>query len=162
MNLITYPNPILQKKCFPITMFDDSLAVIVKEMLLDCQNFHGYALAAPQVGLLQSFFVSVLPGFPEFVANPVISNPIGTVRHKEACLSIPDVWAWTERHAEFDLIYQDITGAQHTIHVVELAAIMAQHEIDHLNGELFVDKLNAFEKNKIIGKLNKMRSKKSS
>lgn len=162
MKLITYPNPILTKKCFAVTMFDDSLKTIVKEMLSDCQNFHGYALAAPQVGLSQSFFVSVLPDFPEFIANPVIRNPIGSVRHKEACLSIPDIWAWTERYAEFDLEYQDINGNHQKTHLVELAAIMCQHEIDHLNGELFVDKLSSFEKNKIIGKLNKMRLKKSS
>lgn len=172
MELLTYPNKKLKQICEPLDYkdfnelnFHNNLSYMSK-MVVEC---NGYALAAPQVGIMKRFFVlSAVGDFkdeeladkPKYICNPRIVNPTGTRKFKEGCLSFPGIFAWVERHDKFTLIYQDQFGDEKECNAEGLFATICQHEIDHLNGELFIDKMSSWEKDKIMKKVNKLRKKK--
>jgi peptide deformylase len=97
-----------------------------------------------------------------YLINPIISN-ISTkeFKYKEGCLSIPRVNGWVSRPSSFDVTFQDVNGKVHTEHIQDTSkdvyGIIVQHEIDHLNGKLFIDKLNNFDMMKLTNKINKLR-----
>lgn len=158
-----FPDSILTQKCEPVTEFTDEFRKHLQMMQIHTHIFQGYALAAPQIGINKRYFTvsdsKDLSGSPKYVINPEITHASGTRRYKESCLSLPGIAAWNKRHDKFVLKYQDEFGVQkeHLCH--GLFATVAQHEIDHLDGILFFERLDSFEKNKIIGQINKMRKK---
>lgn len=165
MKLHLYPEVVLTKCCEPVKNdeFTDEFRKHLEMMKIHTHIFMGFALAAPQIGINKRYFTvsdsKDLTGTPKYIINPEITNPQGTRRFKESCLSLPDIWAWVKRHDKFTLQYQDEFGEKKTFDCSGLFAIVVQHEIDHLDGVLFIDRLDSFEKNKIIGQVNKMRKK---
>lgn len=174
LKLVKYPNKILTVPCKEEILFDLRLHKQIEEMHKAVVEFHGFALAANQVGFNNRVFVvaespRLIEGYenlnneplefrwPKVVINPEIIDPQGETKYKESCLSIPDVSAWNKRHKSFILKYKDEFGAMHQTLANGLFAIVCQHEIDHLDGKLFVDSLDFFEKSKIQKKLNKLR-----
>jgi len=127
-------------------------------------------MAAPQVGelkrivVIRSGFDNIKNYYPKYLVNPIISEEYGKSRYKEGCLSVPGVYAYVNRCNQFLLDYQDLDG---TIHHIEITNVqkdffgtVVMHEIDHLNGIEFIDRLDPIEKNKISKKLNKLRKRK--
>jgi peptide deformylase len=164
MSILTYPNPFLRKVCQPVTVFDDNLITIIDKMRKEVVEAKGEALAANQIGIDLRIFV-LSPYYrdvavPHTVINPEIIDPTGSIRYTEGCLSIPGVRANKARYQRFILKYQDETGTQKTFDTKEFYAIVVQHEIEHLNGKLFIDDLSPIEANRIANKINKLRAKK--
>jgi peptide deformylase len=165
LTLKLYPDNVLRKMCEPVTQteFTDEFRKHLEMMKIHTHIFNGYALAAPQIGVTKRYFTvsdsKDLVGTPKIVINPEITNPQGTRRYRESCLSLPDITAWNKRIDTFTLLYQDEFGEKKSFECTGLFAIVVQHEIDHLDGILFIDKLDSFEKNKVIGQVNKMRKK---
>jgi len=163
LTLVQYPNSVLTKKCEPVTAFTDEFREHLKMMQIHTHIFQGYALAAPQIGISQRYFTVAdskeLKGVPKYIINPEITESSGQTKYKESCLSLPGISAWNKRFESFTLLYQDEFGVKKSFVCSGLAAIIFQHEIDHLDGILFFERLDSFDKNKIIGKINKMRRK---
>jgi len=177
MKTLFYPDKILREKSEPVTEFTDLLKTFARHLLIHCRRHGGLAMAAPQVGLLYRIIVvdtDLLDhvyktsynklSYPQQMFNPEIINPTGKIRYKEGCLSCPGAYAWVNRYDAFTLKYQTDEGVSKTIDIKcaigDPFGIVVQHEIDHLNGTLFIDKLDFIEKNKVIKGMNKFREKK--
>ncbi len=132
---------ILTKKCKEVKVFDKKLAILLDDMYETMQKHDGVGLAAPQVGILKrAFVVDIGEGKIEIV-NPVIVKAEGSQIGQEGCLSVPDVWGDVERPNEVTLEGFDRSGNKITVSGTELLARAFCHEYDHLNGELFTDKI---------------------
>jgi peptide deformylase len=177
MRTVYYPNKLLTEKCEKVEKFDTVIQTFARHLLIHCRRQGGLGLAAPQVGLLYRIVVVdteiidnaystdyVKKDYPNKLFNPVISNTSGKIRYKEGCLSIPGVFAWVDRYQAFTINYQDENGNEKKLDVTcapgDPYGIVLQHEVDHLDGVQFIDRLNFFEKDKIINKMNKFREKK--
>lgn len=178
LEIVKYPSPILKKIAKPVVEFDNSLREIVKNMLFTMYNAPGIGLAAPQVGHSLRFFVldiwydrekvTLHDGTEEFrlsnftpmvFINPVLREKKGEILYEEGCLSVPGIYEEIKRYEEVTLDFQDLDGAHHTIAADELLAICFQHENDHLDGIVFVEKLNLLKKQLILKKIQKKQKK---
>lgn len=164
--IYTYPDPVLAKVAEPVTVFDDKLALLVKNMLYTMYHAPGIGLAAPQVGSSLRFFVVDVDYerdeidtpvgeseiefsnlAPKVFINPEILQMDGQTVFKEGCLSVPDIYEEVQRAETITLRYQDLKGQTHELHAEGLLAICLQHENDHLNGVVFIDRLSSLKKN---------------
>lgn len=149
-------HPVLRQPARPLESEEiaaEGLASLIHDMLETLQDASGLGLAAPQVHVgLQLVVVNIPPGNenPEFagmengvLVNPVVT-PIGEEKFRlwEGCLSIPDLMGEVQRHAAVRVDYLDRTGRLCTVEAKGLAAAVFQHEIDHLDGRLFVDRMD--------------------
>lgn len=169
MKTLIYPNKRLKLKSAEITEFDFQVREFAHQLFDHCVENNGLGMAAPQVDkqirlvVIRNDLDKIDNKYPRFLLNPKISNPQGKVRHKEGCLSVPKVFAWVERYYSFDLTYHTLEGFGQKIKIEnardDLFGIVIQHEIDHLDGIEFIDKLDRFEKDKVIKALNKLRKK---
>jgi peptide deformylase len=137
-----YPDVALKMKARPVERFDDDLRGLVERMKRLMQEAHGIGLAAPQVGILQRVFVFT-PG-PEQVAavvNPeIVEQSEETATADEGCLSIQGVLVPVERAARVTVAGRDETGAEVRFELDDIYARAAQHEADHLDGVLIIDR----------------------
>lgn len=144
-------DPILRRKTRPVESFDESLARFVDDLMATMYDAEGVGLAAPQVGdgrRVTVIDVSERRDGTEAIAlvNPVILDARGTVESEEGCLSIPGVVETIERAAEVVVEYRDPAGEPQRIEGAGLLARALQHEIDHLDGVLFIDRLGALKR----------------
>ena len=149
--ILTYPNPLLKKKSAPVTIITDSVRKLVQDMVDTMYAAPGIGLAAPQIGVLQRIIVIDISGKndpPDLIVaiNPVIVHAEGEAYEEEGCLSVPDYAANVRRHAEVIVTALDIDGNERTWKTDDLLAIAFQHEIDHLEGILFVDHLSTLKR----------------
>jgi peptide deformylase len=159
--ILIVPDPTLRKTARAVTPADKAeIAALIPKMFATMYKAPGIGLAAPQVGKLLR--VVVIDLAPEKVPAPlVLINPeiIAASEEKatreEGCLSLPDQYADVTRPAWVKVKYQDEQGAKHEIEGTELLAACLQHEIDHLNGVLFVDYLSSLKRNILLRKLAK-------
>ena len=150
----TYPDPVLRKKTTRVERIDSSLDLLIKDMVETMHAAPGVGLAANQVGVpLQLAVIDLSTREDEGQRHPllVIINPEilameGSVIEEEGCLSIPDYSEKVKRAAWIKVRAQDRTGKQFELETEGLMAKALQHEIDHLNGLLFVDKLSPLKK----------------
>lgn len=162
MEVIKYGNLTLKEQAKEIDQFDDELKNIADHMYETMIKEDGIGLAAPQVNLLIRLIVIDLG--EEFerldLVNPVILEASDeTESANEGCLSIPGVYAPVERSAKLKVKAQDLTGESFTIEAEGLLARAIQHELDHLNGVLFVDRISKLDKLKLKGDLKKIKKK---
>lgn len=156
-----YPDPVLRKVARPVTAADmDEVRALVPSMLATMYKAPGIGLAATQVGnLLRVMVADVSPEgehHPLVLINPeLISHSTETATQQEGCLSIPDQYADVTRPARVKMRYEDMTGAKQEIEAEGLLSACLQHELDHLNGVLFVDYLSALKRNMLLRKLAK-------
>lgn len=160
-----FPDPILIAPCKEInfdtwfdTMWDPS---IVSDLTALCVKHHGYAIAAPQVGeTLRYFVLRPNPDFPKsaptLVMNPTITNLKGDIRFRESCLSIPGFFASLNRPDSFTLNYVGADGKPASYQCRGLLARVVQHELDHLDGMLFTDRLVGKSRDDAIALLKRM------
>jgi peptide deformylase len=159
--ILIVPNPVLRKICRAVTPADAAQVTrLIPQMFEAMYKAPGIGLAAPQVGVLLRLVVMDLA--PEKVPTPkVLINPeiIAASDEKatreEGCLSLPDQYADVTRPAWVKVKFQDEAGQRHEIEGDGLLAACLQHEIDHLNGVLFVDYLSSLKRNMLLRKLAK-------
>ena len=164
--IITYPDPVLSTKATEVTEFTPDLHELVKNMLFTMYNAPGIGLAAPQIGLGKRIFVLDvdydrevvtnsagkeevrLSGFrPKVFINPIISGTSGTTTYEEGCLSVPGVYEEVKRFESIHVKYQDLNGNTHEMSADDLMSICIQHENDHLDGIVFIERLSNLKKN---------------
>ena len=163
LEIIKVPDPLLRGVSKPVESFDDRLGKLVADMLSTMYDAPGVGLAAVQVAVPRRLIVidtakpEEEPPRPMAIINPQIVEIVGDeVRlHEEGCLSIPDVYAEIERPNSVRVVYQDATGARREMLAEGLLARVVQHEIDHLNGKLFIDYLSRLKRDRIVKKMIK-------
>jgi peptide deformylase len=165
--IVLAPDPVLKAKAKPIDQVDDSIRQLMDDMLETMYAAPGIGLAANQIGVLKRVLVLDVardgePPQPIGMANPEIvwqSDEMST--YNEGCLSLPDHYADITRPAEVKVRYLDREGKSREMAADGLLATCVQHEIDHLNGVLFVDHLSALKRNMILKKLVKLKKQRA-
>ena len=163
--ILCYPEPLLKQKSVPVTEFNDELKQLAENMVETMYAAPGVGLAAPQVGVLQRLIVLDCSGSEEpadllIAVNPEIVGGEGESVEEEGCLSVPGYWASVKRTATATLRYQDVDGNTHERTADGLLAIGMQHEVDHLEGILFVDRLSPLKRQIFRKKFTKMMKEK--
>jgi peptide deformylase len=178
LRITLYEEPILRTKGKKITSFDQSLRDLVQEMIATMKAAHGIGIAAQQVGhALQVCIVDVseceddfdyvLDGrrppldliMPLAVVNPELEFPDGpSTVYEEGCLSFPGINGDVKRPDEVRLKYQDLDGNPHTIECNGIFGRCIQHEVDHLNGILFIDRMHKKTRKKLEDRLQEMKA----
>jgi len=159
LEVLKYPDPNLRRGGEAVTEFDETLAETAADMLHTMYNYRGVGLAAPQVGLHINLLVLNQEGDadqPEeelVMVNPEVISRKTLEFGEEGCLSFPGIYAEVERHKSVVVKYQDLTGAELTAKFEDFQARIVLHEIDHLQGALFVDRVSAAERIRVRGKL---------
>lgn len=146
LKIIQYPHPTLRHKSRPLKRVDAELRGIIRQMFELMYAANGVGLAANQVDLPYRFFVANLEGKAgkgdELVfINPVLSRPKGTAEAEEGCLSLPGLYAQVVRPERVTIEAYDLSGNPVRIEADGLLARVVQHETDHLEGKLFIDRL---------------------
>lgn len=147
--LVIYPDPILSRKCAEVTEFSGQLGQLVADMLETMYHEEGIGLAAPQIGADARVFVSDISrdgSEPLCIVNPVIVKREGTMQMDEGCLSIPGYRAKVTRAAAVRVEGFDAEGTPLVVEAEGLQAVCIQHEIDHLDGVLFIDHLSQLKR----------------
>lgn len=145
LRILHYPNPILRQPARTVETFDEGLAELARRMLVLMHELQGVGLAAPQVGVSIRLFVCNPTGEPrdDLVAvNPVLTDLSGAEEKPEGCLSIPGVTVQMRRAFRACLRAQDARGAALELSGEDLRARVWQHETDHLNGVLIIDRMS--------------------
>lgn len=161
--IVIAPDPRLRVKCVPVTMVDGALRRLADTMLEMMHAAPGIGLAAPQVADTRRLIVVDVARAEEKpdplrLANPEIVWRSPELRlAEEGCLSLPDQYAEVERAAAVTVRYMDMDGAMQEIGAEGLLAACLQHEIDHLDGVLFVDHLTALRRNIILRRMKKLK-----
>ncbi|NLK08791.1 MAG: peptide deformylase [Firmicutes bacterium] len=132
---------VLREKAQPVPQITKRIRRLVKDMLETMEAAEGVGLAAPQVGVSQRIIVLDVGDGPIVLINPKISEASGSDIDVEGCLSVPNVWGYVERAAQVVVTGLDEDGKSVRIQGEELLARALQHEIDHLDGVLFIDKM---------------------
>jgi peptide deformylase len=159
--ILIEPDPILRKKCESLEQVDDDVRKLMKEMLETMYEAPGIGLAAVQVGILKRLIVIDISKDKEkrnplFFVNPkIVHQSKETSIYEEGCLSLPGQFAEIERPAKCVLKYINYNGNEEELKAEGLLATCIQHEVDHLNGILFIDYLSKLKKDMIIKKLVK-------
>jgi len=166
IKIYTYPDPVLKKNAEPVENIDEGLQEIIDQMLETMYAAPGIGLAANQVGVLKR--VIVFDGSPrEEGSNPrVLINPEivvaeGSIKWDEACLSVPDYTAEVSRKSNIRVKGLDRDGNPLELEAKDLLAVCLQHEIDHLDGILFIDRISSLKRALYKKKLKKKEKGKS-
>lgn len=149
--IIKIGHPTLRKVAIPVTEFDGSLEQLAENMIDTMRVNEGIGLAAPQVNISRRLFVIDLKLIDETqnaraYVNPEILSRDGMDRHEEGCLSIPGIRAEVERPLRIRVRYQTVEGKQMEEEMEGMQARVFLHEYDHLDGILFIDRLNELQK----------------
>jgi peptide deformylase len=159
LTIITFGHPTLRVKCAPVTVFDDKLRELSEQMMVTMHENDGVGLAASQVNIKIQMLVVDVPikdsdeHLRLTVVNPQIVESGGTWDFEEGCLSIPEVRDTVTRPEWIRLKFQDVDGTAKEIRADGMLARVLQHEIDHLNGILFVDHLSPLRRALLNSKL---------
>jgi len=160
--LVLLPDPVLRKTSEPVERVDDDLGQLADDMLETMYDAPGIGLAAVQIGVLRRLLVIDCSKEEEEKAPMVFINPSIVDRsddravYEEGCLSIPDYYAEVERPAEVTVDYVDRDGQEQRIEANGLLATCLQHEIDHLNGVLFIDHISKLKRDMVVKKFAKL------
>ncbi|MDN7128008.1 peptide deformylase [Pseudidiomarina terrestris] len=158
LTILKYPDERLRTVAEPITSVDDSLRETIDAMFETMYDSNGVGLAATQVNVHKRLFISDCSedqNEPLVFINPEITEKDGLFANEEGCLSFPGVYAKVERAEKITVTALDRNGETFTMNAEGLLAICIQHEIDHLNGKLFVDYLSPLKRDRIRKKLEK-------
>ncbi len=159
-HILTFPDPVLKKKATPITVITDEIRQLANDMAETMYDAPGVGLAAPQIGVSQRLIVidvAAKDDAPQLITviNPVIIHGEGELYEEEGCLSVPHFSANVKRHAKVVVKGLSLDGHERVWHADDLLAIAFQHEIDHLDGILFVDRLSPLKRELFLKKAKK-------
>ena len=158
LTILEFPDPRLRTRAEPVREFDASLAGLIADMLETMYAAPGIGLAATQINVHRALLVidvSESKDDPQVFINPQILSREGAEQTEEGCLSVPQVYEWVERAARVRVRAQDRHGAYFERDLDGLLAVCVQHEMDHLQGRLFVDYLSNLKRERIRRKLVK-------
>ena len=159
--LIILPDPILRQVSAPLGTVDDEARRLADDMLETMYDAPGIGLAAIQIGVARRMLVLDVSREGEektplvFINPEIVRSSDARSVYEEGCLSIPDYYAEVERPAEITVRYVDRDGREQTIDADGLLATCLQHEIDHLNGVLFIDHISKLKRDMVIRKFTK-------
>lgn len=159
--IVQFPNPVLAMNCQPVQEINDQIRRLAADMGETMYKAPGVGLAAPQVG--EPIRMVVLDVSEEKNNLMTLINPVITQRSQEqeigeeGCLSLPGIWEKVSRSTEITLKYTDLEGKEQELHADGLLAICIQHELDHLDGTVFIDHLSRLKYNRACAKLKKRR-----
>ena len=162
--ILTEPNKLLRQISKPVESVGDDERKLMDDMLDTMYAAPGIGLAAIQIGVPKRIIVMDISRDedkkePRYFVNPVIKNKNNeTSKYEEGCLSVPDQFAEIERPNECEVEYLDYNGKKQLLKAAGLLATCIQHEMDHLEGVLFIDYLSKLKKSMIIKKLSKVKS----
>jgi peptide deformylase len=161
--ILIWPHPVLKQKAKSVAKVDDSVRTLVKDMFETMYAADGVGLAAPQVGILQRVIVlDTTPRQPESkpiaMINPEIIGMEGETTYNEGCLSIPGEAEDVDRAAIVTVKFLDPEGQEQTLRCEGLLAIAVQHEVDHLDGTVFVDHVSTLKRELIRKRMKKLKT----
>jgi len=178
LKIFTYPAPVLAKKAVPVSEVTEELVKNIRDMLYTMYQAPGIGLAAPQIGKSQRYFVMdidydreevvdehgnithALSNFaPQVFINPNIISKEGEFKYEEGCLSLPGFYEEVVRAEKIVIEYLDIFGHKQTKEAHGLEAVCIQHENDHLDGIVFIDRISLLKRNLIKKKILKEKKK---
>ncbi len=160
--IFQYPDQVLREETKTITTFDSDLKQLVDDMVETMYDAPGIGLAAPQIGeSLKLIVVDISKDREdehEFMAmvNPEIVEHEGSQLDEEGCLSVPELTAKVKRFQKITVTFQDLEGNEQKLETEDRFAVVLQHEIDHLNGILFIDHLSSLKRNLYKKKVKKL------
>jgi len=160
LNILQFPDPKLRQKAAPVTSVDDNIRTLVNDMFETMYSAPGIGLAAVQVNVLKRVLVidiSEDKSQPKCFINPEIVARSGDEKMDEGCLSVPGIYEPVSRAKNITVRYLDRDGNAQELTVDGLLAVCIQHEMDHLDGKLFVDYLSEMKRNRIRKRMEKMR-----
>lgn len=140
-NIVKMGDPLLRKKCKEVEKFDDKLRQLLDDMKETLDYAEGLGLAAPQVGILKRVCIVEYDGKLYELVNPVLLSSKGKCVDNEGCLSVEGFRGLVERPKQIDVEYRDRYGDKVTLHAEGYFARVFLHEMDHLDGILFADKM---------------------
>jgi peptide deformylase len=152
MDVLVYPDPVLRRGGKPVTEFGPALRALSEQMMAAMYEEGGVGLAAPQVGIETKLLVLNPAGDKKdrsgelTLLNPKITKKKGREYGEEGCLSFPGIQADVERWIDIVVSYQDLDGKEQTLTASGWLARIIQHELDHLDGVLFTDRLTSTDK----------------
>ena len=155
----------LSKKSEDVVVFDNTLKIFTKQLVKAMRSYNGIGLAAPQVGRLINVFAIDIGEIenkkrkPVVFINPKVLHQSGLIECEEGCLSVPGVFAKVQRSEKIAVVAKNAKGVEFTIKANGLFASAIQHEIDHLNGKLFYQRLSKLRRIPIQGKIKRMLKK---
>lgn len=161
LNVLRYGDPMLERRSEPVLEFDGALQKLIADMFDTMYAARGVGLAAPQVGVLGRLFVMDCSGGSDprqrlVLVNPEIVSTEGEVIGEEGCLSFPGVYLNVSRPKRLTATALDREGKDSVLEVTDIAARCISHETDHLDGELFIDKVSAIKRDFIERKIRKL------
>jgi len=159
--IVKFPDPILQQPAEPITVFDAELRQLVDDMFTSMYDAQGIGLAAPQIGISKRLTVIDVsfqknPKDKLVLINPEIVFKKGKQNEEEGCLSLPEIRDRVARAAEVKVRAQDAEGNSFEVEGMELLSRALQHEIDHLDGILFIFRLSRLKRDLQLRKIRKL------
>lgn len=158
--ILHYPDPRLRNPAQPVERVDDEVRQLVDDMFETMYQAPGIGLAAPQLGAAKSIIVidiSEQRNAPHTFINPRIVARDGATRFEEGCLSVPGIYEEVQRASRIRVEAVSREGKDFTLEAEGLLAVCIQHEIDHLDGKLFVDYLSELKRQRIRKKMEKLR-----
>ena len=160
LNILHFPDPRLRTKAVEVTVFDENLKTLVSDMFETMYEAPGIGLAATQVDKhirLLVMDVSEDKNEPQVFINPQILSAEGSEEMDEGCLSVPGYYEAVSRAEKVHVRAQDKNGDFFEVHADDLEAVCIQHEMDHLEGKLFVDYISSLKRDRIRKKLEKLK-----
>ncbi len=161
--ILVWPHPTLKKKAEKVSVVDDSIRSLIKDLFESMYEADGVGLAAPQIGELKRVIVlDTRPRQPESrpiaMVNPEIISLEGKTTYTEGCLSVPGEAEDVDRAAFATVRYLDEQGVEQTLRCDGLLAIAVQHETDHLDGTMFVDHISVLKRELIRKRMKRLKS----
>ena len=159
--ILVVPNPVLKQVSQPVAKVDDALRALMDDMLETMYDAPGIGLAAIQIGVPKRVIVMDLAGqdeekAPRYFVNPeILWSSDDTAPYEEGCLSVPEIYDEVERPARVKLKYLNFDGQEVVEDAEGLFAVCIQHEMDHLEGVLFIDHLSRLKRDRAVAKVKK-------
>jgi peptide deformylase len=159
--VVKYPEPVLARRGEEITVFDDALKTFVEEMFESMYEAQGIGLAAPQISVSKRIAVIDVsfqknPEDKIVLINPQVVEKRGKQLEEEGCLSLPDIREKVSRAGWVKVRAQDVNGEWFEVEGEELLSRALQHEIDHLDGVLFIDRISRLKRELVLRKIKKL------
>ncbi|MDR0477420.1 MAG: peptide deformylase [Desulfobulbaceae bacterium] len=161
LKICEFPDPVLRQQAAPVDVFDEQLDKLAADMAATMFDAPGVGLAAPQIGKSIKMIVvdhsrqEEAPGVWLALVNPEIVAAEGRQCDSEGCLSVPELTSKVNRHRKVTVRYQNLQGQPQEITAEDRFAVVLQHEIDHLNGVLFLDHLSSLKRHLYLKKYKK-------
>ena len=155
----TYPDPVLNKKATPLTQFGPEEQKLFDDMIETMYVEDGVGLAAPQVGVSKRILIAcptVKQGEEFVIINPEIYASSGTEIGQEGCLSLPGIAGEVARAKKINLRFQDRQGKHHDVEIKDFFARIIQHEIDHLDGILLIDRVDFNKRQELLAQYQRL------